>query len=233
MLSLSVLLTSYLWFQTIAQVPSGDQQAILKRLDRLSGDLAELSSALADVRQDVEVIQRHSSPESPLSGSSGLDVELLEGFQPPILARIVGVELEPEFSVDEFSGGTVSLEFSPGTDLVSIRAVAAGIVVWAAPDRNPAFERRSEVIVKHENGYESYYGLISDLSPRLKDATEREGSLEGTLGLRVKSGELLGYASQASPNWVRFGLRRGPQTVNPLGVIGGFYIDPSVRTTLP
>ncbi len=84
-------------------------------------------------------------------------------------------------------------------------------------------------MLDHEDGYETYYGLIADWSLRFKRVIGRgdDSDLQRLVGLEVETSERLGWVERTSPIWARIGARKKDGTpVSPLTTIRGFtYAD--------
>ncbi|MCB9667076.1 MAG: M23 family metallopeptidase [Myxococcales bacterium] len=98
-----------------------------------------------------------------------------------------------------------------GVDCVA----ATGTAVWAAADGRVTFVGQKGpngnlVIVRHNNGYQSYYAHLSRFTSGLKP------------GKRVKQHEVLGYVGSTGRSTgphLHFGLKRGARFVDPLKVL--------------
>ena len=190
-----------------------------------------MTAANIDLRADVAILKRlHRIDRQAIAGLQ-LGSDPLEGFRPAILAGIDGVELDPTYEPEEFEGGAVGLRFAAdrATRRVSIRAMRKGVVKWVRPDREPKYPGRFELALQHDNGDESYYGLLAEWSPRFQEAmgSGDDQNLNAIVGMSVEGGDRLGWVVMGSRKWLRLGIRTKDGTVlNPLRAVSGFYLTP-------
>ena len=198
------------------------QGIINTKLDNIHTAQQEMSNAILKLVSESAALQ---GPDENLPEALQLDSNPAPGFLPAVLAGIRNVETETEYAPAEFKKGAVGLRFSEdlGTDKVTVRAMKTGLIKWIRPDPETDPADRFHIVLAHEDGYESYYGLIAILSPALADE-----DLEKLVRRRVEQGAILGWAVKGSPFSVRLGLRKDGEVRNPLKAIPGYQYLPQV-----
>ena len=188
---------------------------------------------LGSLTVGVAVLQAIHDPQATLEPLR-LNANLLDGYIPAALMEVASVETEPDFALTEFEGGAVGLRFEQdmANGRVRVMAMKQGVIRSVGTDRDPDFPGRFEVVLAHDDGYQTYYGLLSVWSPRLQDQIARTDGpdIQRLVGMEVKRGELLAWAVQGSGISLRLGARKEDGTpISPLKAIGGFIYTAGVK----
>ncbi len=176
--------------------------AVRKEINELNKSASELNNLLATFERKRKEAAKNTSSATKAAGPKiGVPPHSLPW---PVQGRVIsqfGKEYRSDLNTWIFRDGIKIA----GTAGASVRASAAGSVIYAGPFRSYG----NVVIMDHGKGFFTIYGFLKDITVSVGDKIDTQGAV-GTVGRDTQSSSGTGQSA------VYFEIRQGTTAVDPL-----------------
>ena len=191
--------------KTMVKAKQGELEKTHEQQARLARELENLQNAALGLTRLVKKLQKQA-PYRSLEGTSDLPIEkgsLTWPAQGKVISRF-GREDVPGLKTWIVREG-IRIATEPGAE---VHAALAGKVIYAGPFRAYG----NVVIVDHEKGFFTIYGLLS----RIDAAKGQVVSALSSLGLAGEDTQAMSSGKKSSGSAVYFEIRKGDRALDPL-----------------